>query len=104
MFREECGKNFANIAQEFGQLKTPETIQEIRLSEETRKCDYSVKIEYPQGKYVKNYWYELDDAACGKQPITPCYFIDAEGVRRGVDHSWVYQKFLSRFMEEESNT
>lgn len=101
LFREECGKNFANIAQEFGQLKTPETIQEIRLSEETRKCDYSVKIEYPQGKYVKNYWYELDDAACGKQPITPCYFIDAEGVRRGVDHSWVYQKFLSRFMEEE---
>ena len=63
LFREECGKNFANIAQEFGQLKTPETIQEIRLSEETRKCDYSVKIEYPQGKYVKNYWYELDDAA-----------------------------------------
>lgn len=102
LFREECRGGFANIAEEFGELETQETIQEIHLSDEARECDYSIKIDYPQGNHVKNYWYELDDTACGKRPVLPCYFIDAEGVKRGEDHAWIYENFLSRFMEAEA--
>ena len=61
----------ANISRQYGHLETSETVQEISLSSGERSCDYSIRIDCKTNQYVKEYWLELDEEACGSLPITP---------------------------------
>lgn len=94
LFRQECKTGFDNIRSQFGEMETEETIQEVHLAKPEKECDYSIRMEVKDSKYLKEYWLELDDRACAVSPVKPCYFVDASAVKPGQDNNWFYEKIL----------
>lgn len=80
LFSEEDIEKLKNVEKIYGDMETEETILETCLSDEKTGCDYSIRkdVNLPE---VKEYWYELDGDACGKEDIPACYFVDASKVR-----------------------
>lgn len=101
LFREECRTGWENIKQQYGNLDVKETIQEVHLAQKARECDYSIRVDVENHTYIKEYWLELDDVACGKLPIEPCWFVDAKGVAPGKDNSWIYREIFSKKLSTE---
>ena len=99
LFSEECLERLNNIRSVYGELETDETILEIRLDQEERGCDYSIRIDTDK-EIVKEYWYELDYEAYKDTDIASCYFIDASGLRPGEDNSMFYGTILPKFAGE----
>lgn len=91
----------ANISRQYGRLETSETVQEISLSSGERSCDYSIRIDCKTNQYVKEYWLELDEEACGSLPITPCWFVDASAVRPGAKLTWLREQVMPKLLSEE---
>lgn len=101
LFGGETENALANISSQYGKLETKETIQEISLTSEEKSCDYSIKIDCKENKYVKEYWLELDETACRSLPITPCWFVDASAVRPGTDLGWLKEQVMPNFLSAE---
>lgn len=101
LFGKETESALANISRQYGNLETQETIQEISLTSEEKSCDYSIKIDCGENKYVKEYWLELDETACRSLPITPCWFVDASAVRPGTDLTWLKEQVMPNFLSDE---
>ncbi len=91
----------ANISAQYGELETAETVQEIVLTSEEKSCDYSIQMDCKTNRHVKEYWLELDEAACRSLPITPCWFVDASAVRPGTDFAWLREQVLPRLLSDE---
>ena len=102
LFREACEKGWENIKDQYGDLDVRETIQEVHLAQKERTCDYSIKVEMEKDPHMKEYWLELDDTACGKLPIEPCWFVDAQKAVPGEKNDWIYERvFRQKLTEEE---
>lgn len=96
---EESMTKLHYVEEKYGTLETEETILEVRLSENDRTCDYSIRVdvEHPT---VTEYWYELDSNNCKKENISPCYFMEAMAVEPGKDNEEFYQSVLVKLAGE----
>ena len=100
LFSDECCERLENIRAVYGDLETNETILEILLDKEDLGCDYSIRMATGKER-VSEYWYELDYGAYIDTNIGESYFIDASGLRPGVDNSDFYAHILPTFAGEE---
>jgi pyrroloquinoline quinone biosynthesis protein E len=100
LFSRQDIDRLENVEKIYGDIETDETILEICLSEEKTGCDYSIRkaVDSP---YVKEYWYELDGDACGKEDIPACYFVDATKVIPGKDNCEFYENVLVKLAGRE---
>lgn len=90
LFDKESIDKIKYVEAAYGSRETEETILEVNLSMEEKGCDYSIRIDTDHAQ-VKEYWYELDFAACQEDAVNACYFIDASAVIPGEEH----EAFLS---------
>ena len=94
LFGEQALEKLGYIRRQFGSLATEETILETDLNG-PKLCDYSIRVDV-ESDWVKEYWYELDSAACSEAELKACYFMDASRVIPGQDNTEFYQKALVR--------
>ncbi|MDR0886986.1 MAG: isopentenyl-diphosphate Delta-isomerase, partial [Clostridiales Family XIII bacterium] len=99
LFDNSCRLGWLNIANEFADIQSKETIAEVILSNDSKTCDYSIRVDTDYEK-VREYWLELDHDQCQEVPIIPCYFIDASHVVSGENNAWVYTDALPHFLSE----
>ena len=94
LFDEEVARRLENVRAAFGDYETEDVILEVHLSDDSKRCDYSFRID-TDSKLIKNYWLELDFEACATQDISPCYFIDSSALKPGVDAADFYDQLVT---------
>ncbi|MBR1579513.1 MAG: radical SAM protein [Selenomonadaceae bacterium] len=80
LFDDECQRQLNNVIKQYGELETHETILEIDLSNAARAVDYSIRLNRPT-EFGKEFWLELDYELLRAEPVRPCCFFDAIGLK-----------------------
>ena len=99
LFSDVCMQAVQNISEQFGHLESHETIMEIRLDQEERTGDYSVRVDLLEEKSsVREYWLEMDYASYEeKKKIVPCVFLDVSFLKPDSDQKDFYERILPEF-------
>lgn len=99
LFDGEALNRLENVNLVFGEQSTEEVILEVRLSDDSKTCDFAFRVDTDK-EMVKNYWLELESDACGTAQIAPRYFIDAAFLKPGVEAEDFYKVVLPAFAGE----
>ncbi|MBR0031613.1 MAG: radical SAM protein [Treponema sp.] len=104
LFDKNCIKGLLHIADEYGNIRSDFTGEEIRLTEEGKSIDFSFReLTSPSVKHTKEFWFELDSRQCvSEEEIQPCWFFDAENVNPKSNFMWLYTEILPQFLSLES--
>ena len=103
LFDDEALNRLQNVRRAFGDQVSEEVILEVRLSDHSKTCDYSFRVDTGK-KPVKEYWLELDSDACAAADIAPCYFIDASALKPDQEAVGFYETALPALRSSELQT
>jgi len=103
LFDDSCRNALKNISEQFGELRSHETIMEINLKSMEKNGDYSIRIDIDEKNIpVKEYWLELDyDLYSKGKIVSPCCFIDVSFLVPDSDNNNFYENILPDFCGTE---